>query len=113
MKPQISKSVSQGWGAGAIGRLALADALVPVADGRAQSSGGYLGVTLQEMDDESRSSYGLRSSDGVLISEVQAESPADKAVGYTVVVVLIAIVVGWVASVVTAAIGLGPSVRML
>jgi uncharacterized membrane protein YfcA len=41
------------------------------------------------------------------------KSPPDKAVVYTVVVVLIAIVVGWVASVVTAAIGLGPSVRML
>jgi hypothetical protein len=41
------------------------------------------------------------------------KSPADKAVVYTVVVVLIAIVVGWVASVVTAAIGLEPSVRML
>jgi hypothetical protein len=41
------------------------------------------------------------------------KSPSDKAVGYTVVVVVIAIVVGFVASFVTAAIGLGPSMRML
>ncbi len=40
------------------------------------------------------------------------KGPADKAVVYTVVVVLIAIVVGWVASVVTAAIGLGPSIQL-
>lgn len=41
------------------------------------------------------------------------KSPQDKAVGYTVVVVIIAIVVGFAASFVTAAIGLGPSMRML
>ena len=41
------------------------------------------------------------------------KSPADKAIAYTVVVVLIAIVVGYVASVVTAAIGLGSSIGML
>ena len=41
------------------------------------------------------------------------KSPADKAVAYTVVVVIIAIVVGFTASYITAAIGLGPSMRML
>jgi hypothetical protein len=40
------------------------------------------------------------------------KSPPDKAVAYTVVVVIIAIVVGFAASVVTAAIGFGPSMRM-
>jgi hypothetical protein len=38
--------------------------------------------------------------------------PGDKAIGYTVVVVVIAIVVGFAASVVTAAIGLGPTIRL-
>ena len=41
------------------------------------------------------------------------KSPSDKAVGYTVVVVVIAIVVGFAASFVTAAIGLGPSMRVV
>ena len=41
------------------------------------------------------------------------KSPADKAVGYTVVVVIVAIVVGFAVSFVTAAIGLGPSMRVL
>ena len=41
------------------------------------------------------------------------KSPSDKAVGYTVVVVVIAIVVGFAASYVTAAIGLGPSMRVV
>lgn len=40
------------------------------------------------------------------------KSPPDKVVAYTVVVVLIAIVVGYAASVVTAAIGLGPSIAV-
>jgi Yip1-like protein len=40
------------------------------------------------------------------------KSPADKAVGYTVVVVLIAIVVGFVGSYVTAIVGLGPTMRI-
>ena len=75
-------TVGPRWGLGAIGLLALAVALGSVSDSRAQSSrgnGGYMGVTLQDMDDELRSSYGLQRSDGVLISEVQAEGPADKA----------------------------------
>ena len=41
------------------------------------------------------------------------KSPADKAVGYTVVVVIICIVVGFVASYITAMIGLGPSMRIV
>ena len=41
------------------------------------------------------------------------KSPSDKAVGYTVVVVIIAIVVVYVAGLVTASIGFGPSMRFL
>jgi hypothetical protein len=41
------------------------------------------------------------------------KSPPDKAVAYTIVVVVIAIVVGFTASYVTAAIGFGTSMRML
>ena len=41
------------------------------------------------------------------------KSPSDKAVGYTIVVVVVAIVIGYAASLVTAAIGLGPSMRVL
>jgi hypothetical protein len=41
------------------------------------------------------------------------KSPSDKAVGYTIVVVVVAIVVGYAASLVTAAIGFGPSMRIL
>jgi Yip1 domain len=40
------------------------------------------------------------------------KSPQDKAVGYTVVVVLLAIVVGFAASFITAMIGLGPTMRI-
>jgi hypothetical protein len=40
------------------------------------------------------------------------KSPQDKAVGYTVVVVIIAIVVGFVASYIGALIGLGPTMRV-
>ena len=41
------------------------------------------------------------------------KSPSDKAVGYTVVVVVVAIVIGYAASLVTAVIGFGPSMRVL
>jgi hypothetical protein len=41
------------------------------------------------------------------------KSPQAKAIGYTVVVIVIAIVVGFVASLVTAAIGFGPSMGTL
>ena len=41
------------------------------------------------------------------------KSPADKAVAYTIVVVIVGIVVGFAASFVTAAIGLGPSFRVV
>jgi hypothetical protein len=41
------------------------------------------------------------------------KSPSDKAVGYTVVVVVVAIVLGYAASLVTAAIGFGPAMRIL
>jgi hypothetical protein len=41
------------------------------------------------------------------------KSPSDKAVGYTVVVVVVASVVGYAASLVTAAIGFGPAMRIL
>jgi hypothetical protein len=41
------------------------------------------------------------------------KSPSDKAVAYTLVVVVVAIVVGYAASLVTAAIGFGPSMRIL
>jgi hypothetical protein len=41
------------------------------------------------------------------------KSPQDKAIGYTVVVVVIAIVIGFVASYVTATIGFGPSLGTL
>jgi hypothetical protein len=41
------------------------------------------------------------------------KSPSDKAVAYTIVVVVVAIVIGYAASLVTAAIGLGPSMRVL
>jgi hypothetical protein len=40
------------------------------------------------------------------------KSPADKAVGYTVVVVIIGIVVGFVASYITTMIGFGPTMRL-
>jgi hypothetical protein len=38
--------------------------------------------------------------------------PPDKAVGYTVVVVLVAMVVGWIAIYITALIGLGSAMSM-
>jgi hypothetical protein len=41
------------------------------------------------------------------------KSPQDKAIGYTVVVVLIAIVVGFTVTFITAALGFGPSMRTL
>jgi hypothetical protein len=41
------------------------------------------------------------------------KSPADKAVGYTVVVVLVAIVVGFAVNLVVAAIGFGPPMRVI
>ncbi len=54
--------------------------LLVAGDSPAKSSKeGYLGVTLQDLDDELRTSYGLRGTDGVLISEVQAEGPAEQA----------------------------------
>lgn len=79
MNSQANQSRPRHWALGATGLLALALALGPVTDGRAQTSGGYMGVTLQDLDDELRSSYGLSGTDGVLVSEVQAEGPAEKA----------------------------------
>ena len=79
MNMQANQSPPRRRTLGAIGLLALALAMGPVTDGNAQSSGGFLGVTLQDMDEELRSSYGLHRPDGVLVSEVQAEGPADKA----------------------------------
>ncbi len=47
-----------------------------IASGRV--SRGYLGVTIQELDDELASSYGLDEPQGVLITGVQEDTPADK-----------------------------------
>jgi serine protease Do len=41
-------------------------------------SRGYLGVTIQELDDALASSYGLDEPKGVLITGVQEDTPADK-----------------------------------
>jgi serine protease Do len=69
----------------AIGVLAALTAAVGMAvwenDARAQSSsrGGYLGVVLQDMNDELRESYGYQATGGVLISDLDDGGPADQA----------------------------------
>lgn len=54
---------------------------VPENDAWAQtrSPGGYLGVTLQDMNDSLRDSYGYRGSGGVLVSGVAGGGPASEA----------------------------------
>jgi membrane-associated protease RseP (regulator of RpoE activity) len=66
------------WGVAALAALGLW--LVPAGGGLAQGTKeGYLGVNLQDLDDELRTSYGLPGRDGVLVTSVAAESPAEKA----------------------------------
>ncbi|HHO76232.1 MAG TPA: DegQ family serine endoprotease [Deltaproteobacteria bacterium] len=40
---------------------------------------GYLGVTIQELNDELAKSFGLKDTGGVLISQVMPDAPAEKA----------------------------------
>jgi serine protease Do len=40
---------------------------------------GWLGVIIQQMDDDLAKSFGLKGADGVLVSEVSKDSPAEKA----------------------------------
>ncbi len=40
---------------------------------------GWLGVVIQELDDNLAESFGLENSEGILVSEVTPDSPADKA----------------------------------
>lgn len=65
------------WGASG---LAVALALGLAAGSFAQAAKqGYLGVNLQDLDDELRSSYGLSERDGVLVTGVTGDGPAGKA----------------------------------
>jgi serine protease Do len=68
----------------AIGGLAVVAALMMTlsqGDARAQSESrsGYLGVTLQDLNTELRSSYGFQKSGGVLVSDLDDGGPADVA----------------------------------
>lgn len=69
----------------AIGALAVVAVGLGMAvsegDARAQSraQGGYLGVTLQDINDELRESYGYRGAGGVLVSSVDGAGPAAEA----------------------------------
>ncbi len=40
---------------------------------------GWLGVVIQEIDENLAESFNLKTSDGILVSEVEPDSPADKA----------------------------------
>lgn len=63
----------------AVGALIGSVSLYDDARAQTKSNGGYMGVSLQELDNELRESYGYRGTDGVLISDLDSGGPADEA----------------------------------
>ena len=63
----------------AIGALIGSVSLYDDAGAQSESKSGYLGVSLQSLDNELRESYGYRGTDGVLISDLEDGGPADEA----------------------------------